>query len=69
MSKRVDVKVRNCGTLWQVFPLTKKAKVWVAENVQIPDYLRFGASFVAEHRYGPDLVAGMRVDGLMVQDC
>jgi len=65
--KKVDVKVLNEGTIWQFFMLTKAAKVWVEENVQIPGYMRQGeTAFAAEHRYGPNLVGGMRESGLVV---
>jgi metal-dependent HD superfamily phosphatase/phosphodiesterase len=64
---KVDVKVRNEGTLWQFFMLTKAAKAWVEENVQMESYMRQGeTAFAAEHRYGPPLVDGMRDAGLVV---
>ena len=63
-----DVKVMNLGTLWQFFTLTRTAKAWVKENVQIESYMRQGKSaFACEHRYGPILVDGMRGAGLTVR--
>lgn len=64
---KVDVKVLNEGTLWQFFMLTKAAKAWVEESVQIESYMRQGSTaFASEHRYGPPLVDGMREAGLVV---
>jgi hypothetical protein len=64
---KVDVKVLNEGTLWQFFMLTKAAKAWVEENVQIESYMRLTTTaFASEHRYGPPLVDGMREAGLVV---
>ena len=61
MPKNCDVKVANRGTLWQFILLTQAAKEWVEENVQIESYMRQGEdAFACEHRYGPDLVQGMR---------
>jgi hypothetical protein len=66
-NKQVDVKVANEGTLWQFFLLTPAAKDWVGEKVQMENYMRQGESaFAAEHRYAPDIVEGMKADGLVV---
>jgi len=65
MSKmKVDVKVRNEGTIWQFFPLTRAAKTWAKEHV--PDAPTLGNTFAVEHRFAPDIVLGMRNDGLVV---
>ena len=64
---KVDVKVTNLGTLWHFFLLSDEAKEWVAENAEVPSYMRLGGmSFAADHGCGPDLVMGMRDAGLTV---
>jgi len=65
MSKvKVDVKVRNEGTIWQFLPLTRAAKTWAKEYV--PDAPKLGNTFAVEHRFAPDIVSGLRNDGLVV---
>ena len=64
---KVDVKVADEGTLWQFFTLSPAAKVWVNEHIKMENFMRQGENvFVAEHRYGPELVLGMQEDGLFV---
>ena len=67
MKTPIDVKVMNCGSVWQFFALTKAAKTWIREKVEVPDHMRIGnAGFNCEHRYGTEIVKGMRQDNLLV---
>lgn len=67
MAKKIDVKVTNLGTLWHFFLLSDEARAWVAENADVPSHMRIGGmSFAAEHRFGPELVQGMRDAKLIV---
>jgi len=62
----VDVFVRNEGSIWLVTPVTGGARAWIEESVSA-DAQRWGAALVVEHRYGPNLIQGMREAGLLVQ--
>jgi hypothetical protein len=54
--------------LFQFFVLTEAAQTWVDERVSLEPYQWMGkASFVVEHRYAQDLVAGMQREGLTVE--
>jgi len=44
-----DVLVNNQGTLFRFYPLTARAKQWIAENVQ-SDATWFNDVLVVEHR-------------------
>ena len=45
-------------------PLTADAKQWCDENVDVPDYMWKGQSFVCEGRYAWDLTLAMLTAGL-----
>ena len=62
-----DIKVMNCGSVWQFMLVSQAAKGWVKNNVEIPAYIKHGeGTFSAEARYGADLVTEMKTDGLIV---
>lgn len=53
-----DVLVSNLGTIWTFDLHTRRARGW---------WRRFVAGdLVVEHRYGPDIVEGLRDAGLVV---
>lgn len=62
-----DVQIENHGTVALVTPITPAAKQWVDENVAVESWQWLGQSFAAEPRSIPNLVAGMRNDGLTVE--
>lgn len=61
-----DVVVHGGGTVFIVTPITQAARDWVADSVNVPDYMRFGQGFAVEHRYVQDIIEGMQNDGLLV---
>src|SRR5437867_725929 len=64
--KRPDVLVRNEGTVFAFCPLTKEAKQWVEENVQLEPWQWLGNTFCVEHRYALGLGQGMKDAGLIL---
>jgi hypothetical protein len=61
------VRVTNDGTIWQFRLETPEEKAWVEENVQLEDWQWMGeGTFSVDHRFGPQLVVGMRAEGLEV---
>ncbi len=68
MRKNPDAKVTGHGSLFMVWPISKEARHWVDDRVQLEGYQWMGrASFCVEHGYIENLVAGMREDGLRVE--
>lgn len=63
----VDVEWRGEGSMYQVRAVTKTAKDWVAENVQLEGWQYMGEWFAVEHRYIDNLVTGMLDAGLNVE--
>jgi hypothetical protein len=61
-----DVLVRDAFTLILFCPLTERARVWIAENVQ-SDAQWFGNALVVEPRYGWPLMEGMGAEGLVLE--
>ena len=60
-----DVLVRNAGSVWLFCPQTQEALDWIEHNIGEAMYL--GRNLVVEHRYGPNIVIGMRDDALVVE--
>ena len=58
-----DALVRNAGTIYLFCPITKRAKEWIAENVQ-PDAQWLGHALAVEARYALPVAQGMVDDGL-----
>lgn len=67
MAIRLDAQVINQGTIFQVWPNTKRARKWIEEHVDLENAQWFGPTLIVEHRYINDLVMGMRDDGLKVE--
>ncbi len=66
--KNPDVKVTGLGSLFLVWPLTKVARDWVQDRVQLDGYQWFGrANFAVEHGYIENVIAGMREAGMKVE--
>lgn len=62
----LDVTVENHGSLFLFSPYTQAAKDWIADNVQIEEYMRLGLNFACEHRFAQALIQGMIEAGLRV---
>jgi hypothetical protein len=58
MKRTVHFKVRDEGTLVFIRPATKKAKVWIKENVRLNSWNWLGDGFAVEHRYADDILFG-----------
>ncbi len=64
--RAVDVRVEYHGSLYLFRALSHSARIWLNYNVS-HDALSFGGALAVEPRYAPDLLRGMREDGLVVQ--
>jgi hypothetical protein len=65
-TKQKDILIRNCGTVWQFVPLSRRAKKWISENVQSEPWQHMGSTLVVDWRYGQPLAEGMAEAGLKV---
>jgi hypothetical protein len=63
--KPSDVTVANGGSLWIFYPQSPAGRRWIEHNTA-GESTWYGGGLVVEHRYGTDLVLGMRDDGLIV---
>jgi len=64
---QADVVVENHGSLFAFTPVTAEARDWFSENVASEGWQWLGPSLCVDHRYAPDLVAGLVAAGLEVQ--
>lgn len=65
---KTDIQITNCGNIFMFAMLTKAARDWVEEHVQLEGYQFMGKeSFAVEHSYAENLADGMMGDGLVVQ--
>jgi hypothetical protein len=65
--RKLDVIVKDEGSIGLFTPVSDDAREWFKEHVQ-QDGQRWGqGGYVAEHRYAMDLLAGIRRRGLRVQ--
>jgi len=62
----VDVEVSNQGSIVMIRPVSKAAKDWVDEKVQLEGWQWMGGAFACEPRMVENLVDGMTGDGLVV---
>jgi hypothetical protein len=66
--RAADIQVEDHGTIFLFRTLTDAVREWVADNVQLEAYQRWGRyGFVVEHRYAGDIVEGIQADGLTVE--
>ena len=66
MRTGIDVQVENHSSIWIITPVSKAAREWVYENVEIEDHMRWGAGFAADWRQAQDIVEGMAQEGFKV---
>ena len=64
-----DMLVRNCGSIWQFFPLSKRASDWIEANVQAESWQWLTNSLVVDSRFVGPLLDGARAAGLKVKEC
>jgi len=68
MPRKTDAEVKEQGSLSFVFPLTPRARSWVADRVELDGYPWGGrVSFSVEAQYVGNVIAGMRAAGLVVR--
>jgi hypothetical protein len=65
-----DITVTGRGsTLFSFHIVTVKARAWVEAHVDLESYQWLGENtFVVEHRYADDLMDGMRMNDLIVEE-
>ena len=66
--KSTDIHVSDHGTIVMLHPHTRRAETWIDENIG-PDngFQPYSPIVVCEHRFAPDIIEGMRADGLNVR--
>ena len=62
-----DMLVRNCGSIWQLSPLSQKASDWIDENVVTEGWQWMGSSLVVDWRFAGPLLDGARAAGLKLK--
>ena len=60
---KVDFQIVDHGTLYLLYPNTRRAKQWVKENLP-QDHVKYGDASVVEPRYIDDILDGIRGDDL-----
>jgi hypothetical protein len=60
---KVDFQVVDHGTLFLLYPNTRRARRWVKENLP-QDHMRYADASVVEPRYINDITDGIRADDL-----
>ena len=60
---KVDFQIVNHGTLYLLYPNTRRAKQWVKENLP-QDHVKYADASVVEPRYIDDILDRIRADDL-----
>ena len=60
---KVDFQIVDHGTLYLLYPNTRRAKQWVKENLP-QDHVKYADASVVEPRYIDDILDGIRADDL-----
>ena len=63
---RADFHIVDHGTLYLLYPNTRRARQWVKENLP-QDHIRYADASVVEHRYIGDIIDGIRADDLDIE--
>ena len=61
-----DFFIRHEGTISLLFPESEAAREWVEEHLP-DDLLTWAGAAVIEHRYVPDILAGIVMDDLTIE--
>jgi virulence-associated protein VagC len=62
-----DVSVENQGSVVVLQPLTKKAKLWIDENVSSEPWQWVGNGLVIDWRMAEELIDAMQEEGLILR--
>jgi hypothetical protein len=62
MTNKKNFIVKNEGTIFLIIPVSRRAKKWVAANVQIESWQWLGGGFGVDHRCAENLLEGMEND-------
>jgi hypothetical protein len=65
MRAKVDFQVVNHGTIYLLYPNTRRAKQWLKDNLP-QDHTTYDDASVVEHHYIGDIIDGIQTDGLDV---
>ena len=60
---KVDFQIVNHGTLYLLYPNTRRARQWVKDNLP-QDHVKYADASVVEPRYIDDILDGIRADDL-----
>jgi hypothetical protein len=60
---KVDFQIVNHGTLYLLYPNTRRARQWVKDNLP-QDHVKCADASVVEPRYIDDILDGIRADDL-----
>ena len=60
---KVDFQIVNHGTIYLLYPNTRRAKQWVKDNLP-QDHMKYADASVVEPRYIDDILDGIRADDL-----
>jgi hypothetical protein len=62
---KVDFQVVNHGTIYLLYPKTRRARQWVKDNLP-QDHTKYNDASVIEHRYIGDIIDGIQADDLEI---
>ena len=60
---KMDFQIVNHGTLYLLYPNTRRARQWVKDNLP-QDHVKYADASVVEPRYIDDILDGIRADDL-----
>jgi hypothetical protein len=63
-----DVAITDSGTIVTFDLLSREAREWVEEFVEVPDYMWSSIGFHCEHRFAGEIAMGMEDAGLVLTD-
>jgi hypothetical protein len=63
--KHKHFSVLDEGSVVLITPLSKLAREWTEENVQLEDWQWLGGGFAVDHRFADELLCGIADAGLM----
>jgi hypothetical protein len=61
-----DFRVEHHGSISLLFPLTRKAGLWLAMNVHHEPWQWLGNALACESRFAIPIIEGMWADGLVI---